>query len=212
MSGLPKEVQTLVEASLAVAALQPHRPEEFHTAATSRTSTPTPPPAPDTDASVPEVPAAAANKHSESGAKNSSTEPPPTQSKGNTGSSLLRKVSLGIASMASAAAVQSGIRVGGPRKMGASRLFGQTTANAQAPDAKDRWKAERYQLRPGQSQGLSDIAGDPPQAATHSEVNGLADTTQDQQAQVLQALEGFQDQLAQDGENGDDPATVIALG
>lgn len=209
LSEVPKEVQTVVEASLAVAVLQ--KPE----APPTRASTPSPPPAPDTDTpgqptvriSDPEQVVASPAPLAETAQANKGPASAPQSQGKKSGTSLLRKVSLGLAgmaNMATAGGVHTGPRVGGPRKMGAGRLFGNLPPGATAPDAKDRWNPNRYKT--GGPTALDQPKQDmPPPDVPEIQPN-------DQQAQLMEALEGFEKQMAEDTGENDEQTTVIALG
>lgn len=122
------------------------------------------------------------------------------------GASILRKVSQKIASVGPAG---PGSRVGGPRKM---NLFGGTNQTTSA-EVRDRWKTV-----------TKAAAAQPvfaPQAAEYGDARPMPDgihapTAVDPQGPLMEALQGFEKQLAQESENeegnSDGSAAVIALG
>lgn len=203
LSALPKEIQTIVEASIAVAALQAPA-----NAKDSKAPSMSPAPAPDNDLPIAET---AIDGH-ETKAKEAievakeipttSKTVPAGRSQGKkTGASLLRKVSLGLAGMAGASPGHPVIRVGGPRKMGTTRLFGHPPATAPPADARDRWRADRQQVAEGAPPAGTDLPG------------GSAPPMADPQAPLLDALEGLQEELKTGGdEENEDRQTIIALG
>ena len=198
LSGLPKEIQTVIEASLAVATLQ-----AVATEPAAKDPMPAPAPAPDSDSPGPDLEPATALPKAADAALPSKAPAAGQRSQGKkTGTSLLRKVSRGLAGMAGAGAAHPGIKVGGPRKMGATRLFGHPPAGGVAPDGRDRWKADRYK------------AGDVPSsdAPRPDAMNEQAAPAPDPQAPLMEALEGFEKELSDNGEENDDRQTVIALG
>ncbi|KAK9900816.1 hypothetical protein P389DRAFT_208246 [Cystobasidium minutum MCA 4210] len=211
ISGVPKEVQTLIEASLAVAVLQKPAAAEAVTAAE-----PIPAPAPDTDppatdngshgdaaVTVGEPDAAVAVKSSAAAAPVQAQKGPAAapQSQGKkSGTSLLRKVSLGIAGLANVGTGQPAVKVGGPRKMGAGRLFGNGPAGAVAPDAKDRWNADRYKT-------TAAPANDAPQVETPEQ-----DAPPAPETPLMEALAGLEKDLHGDSDENDERTAVIALG
>lgn len=201
LSGLPKEIQTLVEASLAVAVLQ--KPAAAEAASTVE---PTPAPAPDTDSPTMDVAVVTAKQvpQVESGQPTkTAAEAPQSQGK-KSGTSLFRKVSLGLAGMASVGAGHAGGRVGGPRKMGAGRLFGNPQPGGTAPDARDRWNTNRYKA-------VNGTTGDLPQADV-PEQDPTVSQVADPQAPLMAALAGFEKQISDETGDNEDGATIIALG
>lgn len=203
LAGLPKEIQIIVEASIAVATLQTTSVD----AAGNKPPSPSPAPAPDID-----VPTAAATVNAQEShladaahaaaktilATTKPAQPAPSQGK-KTGASLLRKVSLGLAGIAGAPAGHPGVKVGGPRKMGATRLFGHPPAAAIAPDARNRWRADKYQSADA-PEPVIDVA------------DGVAPPMEDSHTHLLTALEGLPKELVVDDEANEDRQVLIAQG
>jgi hypothetical protein len=198
LNRLPEEIQVLVAASVAnTAGARSHNPtvtianddEQANEAPTSDPDQGSGGPATDN-------PVIGTEQTPQKKASTNSTLP---------GASILRKVSQKIASVAPAG---TGSRVGGSRKM---NLFGGTNQTTSA-DVRDRWKT------------VSKAAAQPDpasQAAMYSSAASAPDgmqgpTAVDPQGPLIEALQGFEKQLAQDSENeeggGDGSAAVIALG
>lgn len=191
ISTLPKEIQTLIEASLAInAAQQSHLPAPPRPPSAASSN---PDPAPDTDGQpaphvqiqAPSGKAAKAKAGPISGSQNKAG-----------GSSLLRKVSLGLAG-------GNAIRVGGPRKMGGPRMFGLQPSTTD--EARNRW-----------NRGNATPAGAPGHDGSRP-VEDQAIHPDDPQAPLMAALQGFEEQLAaaehDDDEGGqNDNMSLIAMG
>ena len=188
LKNLPKEIQTLVQASIAIAGVQnAHAAEE-------KDSPPQPPsqdaPAPDTDGNP---------------APRSQAKPPVAGSNAqakNAGASLLRKVSLGLSGGAPGG--PGGIKVAGPRKIGGPRLFGHPPA-ATTDEARNRWNTGGSMSRRQREAGAPAAMG----IAADEQAYG------DPQAPLMAALQGFEEQIAaaeDAGEETDDKASVIARG
>ena len=197
---MPRVIQNVIEASLAVATLQ-GPPNNI---SNDRPSSPMPPPDNDSPAAMSTVGADHPISAEVPQAATLATAPRSQGKK--TGASLLRKVSLGLAGMAGAAPSHSALKVGGPRKMGGSRLFGHPPPGGIAPNARDRWKTDRHKA-----------TGDAPATDMPKPDTALQDAPvpleSDPQAQILNALEGFQKELAEDGaDENEDRQVVVALG